>query len=289
MHAEQKRILQEIIRSGVCKHLYIDMGSNIGVQMRKVYQPSGYPGAKVEPTFSRFFGSNNNRKDVCTIGFEANLHHTSRLLELQYNYRNASYPCVIFTETAVSNKIGTVEFFLDPLAKPEKHEWGATAVACNERVKACPDAKNRASALAIDMNQFLHNVYSLWTSTSSYASTKDHKIVAKMDIEGSEFNVLPHMMLHGSICFIDFLIIEFHPLDFHNLSPHDHVLGDIIKHLATKSESCKLEISTRDDETFANDNNVPYPGADESKALIKSMAASASPKSIRRVLSIKRI
>ena len=69
MHAEQKRMLQGILRSGICKHLYIDMGSNIGVQIRKVYQPEGYPGAKVEPTFNQFFGSNaEDRKHVCTIG-----------------------------------------------------------------------------------------------------------------------------------------------------------------------------------------------------------------------------
>ena len=293
MHADQKRMLQGILRSGICKHLYIDMGSNIGVQIRKVYQPDGYPGAKVESTFNRFFGSNaDDRKKVCTIGFEANVHHTARLLAMQYNYRNASFPCVIFTESAVSNKVGIVEFLLDPTAKPEKHEWGATAVPCIERVKEkpCPDASHRASALAVDMNQFLHSVHSLWTSTSSYTSTKDHKIVAKMDIEGSEFNVLPHMILHGSICFIDYLIIEFHPLDMQSLSQLDRSLGDVINHLIKKSESCKLEISGRDDETFGNDNNIPYPSVDKYQELIKSMEPSSSLRqSIRRILSIKRV
>ena len=39
-----------------CRHVYLDVGSNIGVQVRKLYQPELYPGAVVLPVFKEAFG-----------------------------------------------------------------------------------------------------------------------------------------------------------------------------------------------------------------------------------------
>ena len=39
-----------------CYHVYLDVGSNIGVQVRKLYQPKYYPRAGVLKVFQEAFG-----------------------------------------------------------------------------------------------------------------------------------------------------------------------------------------------------------------------------------------
>ena len=44
-----------------CQHVYLDMGTNTGVQIRKLYQPELYPDAPIHPVFERYFGPAENR------------------------------------------------------------------------------------------------------------------------------------------------------------------------------------------------------------------------------------
>ena len=39
-----------------CRHVYLDMGTNRGIQIRKLYEPHLFPNAKVLPIFDKFFG-----------------------------------------------------------------------------------------------------------------------------------------------------------------------------------------------------------------------------------------
>ena len=56
-----------------CDYLYFDLGSNIGVQIRKLFEPEKYPGAAVLPIFDQFFGPAESRRgSVCAFGFEVN-------------------------------------------------------------------------------------------------------------------------------------------------------------------------------------------------------------------------
>jgi hypothetical protein len=94
-------ILETYISRGLCQHFYIDMGTNIGIQLRKLYEPHYFPGAQALPTFDMYFGNekatnNRTRSNVCSIGFEPNHVHFDRLNGLQNKYRMAGYPMVIF-------------------------------------------------------------------------------------------------------------------------------------------------------------------------------------------------
>lgn len=59
--------------------IYIDLGTNLGVQIRKLYDPQQFPGAPVLPYYNQTFG--HNRSNVCSIGVEPNSNpsHTSYL------------------------------------------------------------------------------------------------------------------------------------------------------------------------------------------------------------------
>ena len=51
-----------------CSGFYIDLGTNIGVQVRKLFEPGRYPGAAMAAKFDKFFGA--RRGHVCAIGLE---------------------------------------------------------------------------------------------------------------------------------------------------------------------------------------------------------------------------
>ena len=60
-----------------CEHAYLDVGTNIGVQIRKLYQPHLYPGAEIEPLFSVLYGE-APRCNVCAVGLEPRTHCISK-------------------------------------------------------------------------------------------------------------------------------------------------------------------------------------------------------------------
>ena len=76
-----------------CYHVYLDVGSNIGVQVRKLFEPHLYPKAKVQTIFDHFFGPIELRSEsVCAIGFEPNPNHTTYLKgTLYHDAANESY------------------------------------------------------------------------------------------------------------------------------------------------------------------------------------------------------
>ena len=53
---KQKALLFDYIKNGRCKHIYLDMGSNRGVQIRKLYEPDLYFNATIIPFFNEHFG-----------------------------------------------------------------------------------------------------------------------------------------------------------------------------------------------------------------------------------------
>ena len=63
-----------------CYYVYLDVGSNVGVQVRKLFEPYLYPNAKFLDVFNEEFGPFEERKKhVCAVGFEPNPHHTNKL------------------------------------------------------------------------------------------------------------------------------------------------------------------------------------------------------------------
>lgn len=100
-----------------CYHVYLDVGSNIGIQIRKLFEPSKYPDAAVHSIFDLNFGTFKNRfpegkdKKVCAIGFEPNFQHTPELTKLEKTYNGCGWKVKIFTETAVSDHNGEANFY----------------------------------------------------------------------------------------------------------------------------------------------------------------------------------
>ena len=113
-----------------CKHIFIDVGSNIGVQLQHLFEPGAKPGARMQHTFDKLFGTTVQERvqGVCAVAFEANPHHTVRLRQLERKYRALGAQLNVFTETAISNTGGTKTFHIMASA-PQHHEWGSSLLA----------------------------------------------------------------------------------------------------------------------------------------------------------------
>ena len=88
-----------------CEFVYLDMGTNTGVQIRKLFQPALFPGAAILNIFSRHFGARwlgGDKSAVCAVGWEPNPLHTEHLVGLQTAYRRCGWRVKIHTETGVA-------------------------------------------------------------------------------------------------------------------------------------------------------------------------------------------
>ncbi len=85
-----------------CYHVYLDVGSNIGIQVRKLFEPKLYPDSPIFPLFDKYFGplDENRAKMVCAVGFEPNPRHTLHLKNIELAHKNCSWRSYFYTATA---------------------------------------------------------------------------------------------------------------------------------------------------------------------------------------------
>ena len=125
---------QSTLSTGVldgCKHVYLDVGANIGLQVRKLFEPERFPGALIQPVFDRYFGADvaRRRAEVCAVGFEPNLDLTSRLAELGERYTRLGWR-TSFLKAAASTRDGNVTFYRDvSFVGARNNQWGASMFA----------------------------------------------------------------------------------------------------------------------------------------------------------------
>ena len=158
-------------------------------------------------------------------------------LELEQSYRSCGWRLKILTETAVSDQYGTTEFFSD---NDFSHlEWGGSILGPNVMVpiskakmsknsdnKKKPDDRTKKSAEnkhnvtrtlvnKIKLSDFINNIVAtrIAPSLPEDDAGKDSKlptVLMKIDIEGSELDVVSDLLFSGSLRHVDVAIIEWH-------------------------------------------------------------------------------
>ena len=93
--------IKQLLVTHRCEAVYLDVGSNIGVQIRKLFEPHKYPGAPVHSLFTETFAS-TDRCRVCAIGVEPNPRHRNRLSQLQTRLTAAGAGVTVFEAAAGS-------------------------------------------------------------------------------------------------------------------------------------------------------------------------------------------
>jgi len=202
--------VDELFRSYRCRSVYLDVGSNIGVQIRKLYEPEKYPAAPALRIFDDVFG--RDRCDVCTIGIEPNPHHTARLTDLERRYRATGVP-VLVLHAAASNAESSTQLALEDRDHVNTAEdTGATTVASWQGARAYSsisvvDVRTLdLAALIYRVHRHLQELHGRERGTS--------RILMKLDVEGSEYSILPHLVLTQTLCLVDRAFLEWHPSNY---------------------------------------------------------------------------
>eukprot|EP00947_MAST-08B_sp_MAST-8B-sp1_P001158 g1158.t1 len=228
--AEDRAAVDELFDSHKCEHIYFDVGSNIGVQIRKVYEPYKYVeavrlegdggwqpllNATALVLFRHYFGP-APRCHVCSIGIEANPTHSARLDEVQRRLRAAGAGVLFFKAAAATNSHGKLEF---NVGKPDDvkrfQDWGASAVLSYEENAA---KQSKVSVRTLDLAALVNYVGGKLRGSEA----KEQRVVGrggtpgvrnmvmKLDIEGSEVEVVPRLLATGAFCALDGVFVEWH-------------------------------------------------------------------------------
>ena len=195
-----------------CYHVYLDVGTNIGVQIRKLFEPEKYPKAKVKYIFNHHFGAVQERRGssgriVCAVGFEPNSHFTGYLKELESSYNRCGWKVRIFTETAVSDHNGVAQFFTNAKYQNMERGGGILPPHINKIAKNIP---NYMKVTLVRLSEFLKRVVGNRKLPTVPLGSQPPKVIMKMDIEGSELDVLPDVILTGGLLHVNKIMIEWH-------------------------------------------------------------------------------
>lgn len=215
-----------------CLHVYLDVGTNVGIQFRKLYAPEKYPDALIRDEFVRYFGG-GKREDVCAFGWEPNPHHKADLLRLQDGYRALGRRITINTEAAAGIFDGKGIFKTDGDAK--NYEWGSKVEPVQPGAAPPADAVLVVDIAAWIVKNVVHRRVPNATGSLPPA------VVMKLDIEGSDENVLAKMFQLGALCSLDMIYLE-----------KWHVRNEVhnFLHVASEALGCKVRILMIDDEKY---------------------------------------
>ena len=221
-HRQDTAAIARLIAMHRCEHLYLDVGSNIGVQIRKLFEPHKYPGAPVHTMFDASFGaaSGGKRCRVCAIGVEPNPRHRKRLAQLQRRLSAAGVGVMVFEAAAgAADGVASLQF---GARKSAYEDAGASALGIG-RYKGSDEVQVRmlrlsrivrAARAALDASASAAATTTAGSTAGSTAAVARGQILMKLDVEGSEWTVLPDLMQTGALCAVDQIFAEYHDADF---------------------------------------------------------------------------
>ena len=261
--------IKQLLVTHRCEAVYLDVGSNIGVQIRKLFEPHKYPGAPVHSLFTETFAS-TDRCRVCAIGVEPNPRHRPRLSQLQTRLTAAGAGVTVFEAAAGSaDGVLTLQY---GARKSNFEDAGASTLGIGRY-----QGHDEVVVRMLRLSRLVRLVRAQLDVTARRAGTppgqRSGKILMKLDIEGSEWTVLTDLMDSGALCAVDRVFVEYHDADFERIGAQAGSLRraalvtmrDAVRSLratisaALRAEgSCPTRVVDLDDETFMRDP-APWP------------------------------
>jgi len=175
-----------------CSSILLDLGSNNGVNIRKLYEPEKYGGAKVLPYFDEVFGHSHARQvpasktGLCALGLEPNPEHHDRLKMVQKAYKEQGWN-VHFYPFASWSKDGFMA--LNMTGKKEPPTASKVGEGSHLSMRSLSWAESReVTTRTVDIAAFIK-------------SLPDHSVkLMIMDIEGAEYQSLAQLMQKNVLC-----------------------------------------------------------------------------------------
>ncbi|KHN94100.1 uncharacterized protein MAM_08030 [Metarhizium album ARSEF 1941] len=173
------------------RYVFVDLGANRADSLDIFLQRRE---AKFQYEFPRPEWARHDEADIYL--FEGNPGFNEALVEAKQRCLLEGINVNIFPSTIVDVRDGTRTFFLDTVNHDHDY-WGSSTYAHHQ--DALKSGSNGTELTAVDISRWL------------LMNTLPHDfVVVKMDIEGSEYDVIPHMADMGASSVIDYLFVEWH-------------------------------------------------------------------------------
>jgi hypothetical protein len=186
-----------------CRRVYLDMGSNRGIQIRKLFEPYYYKDAPALPLYDQYFGK--DRDDVCAFGFEPNPIHYPLLRKTERRYRSMGWR-VHFIFGAASHTEGNVTFIRDSAGGSGHGEWGARIFEPGKPKAAIFSESDPVETVkAIDFPSWFDREIRDRIIPPGRGTPL---ILVKTDMEEHDNFVWSSMMIRGMFCDIDYMYGE---------------------------------------------------------------------------------
>ena len=174
---------------------------------------------------------------LCALGFEPNPKHQEELRQIEKKYIEHGWK-VHFFPYAISDEDKQVMFYTKDNSS-ETEDWAASLFQVRR-----------------DMHPYSVKSASLSNFIGTYLRGKKIKLM-KMDIEGSEFEVLTDLMFKRLLCknVIKIIMIEFHGKIFNRLPWKMFYNGTagLLKKIASQTVCNRTTILNVDDESYLHD------------------------------------
>lgn len=175
-----------------CKSILLDLGSNNGVNVRKMYEPEKYGGAKVLPYLSEVFGQPDVRRSpasktgLCALGLEPNPEHHERLQMVQQAYRKQGWN-VHFYPFAAWSKDGFMPLNMTGKKEPATEQKAGEGSHLSMRSTGWTESRQVATR-TVDLAAFIKSL-----------PAQSVKLMI-MDIEGAEYQSLAQLIQKNVLC-----------------------------------------------------------------------------------------
>ena len=177
-----------------CKTIFVDMGANIGMHARFLFEPNLYPASgkqalkEMYQLFESHFGSPSSRSlptnssGICVFGFEANAKQQKRLEQISRYFGDKGM--VVQYQCPKAVWVNETKLLFE-------RKDGIGYGTASRLVDSKSGGQDVVIVETIDIAKFI---------TGIYEEFKPDIIFGKMDIEGAEYTVLPHLEKSGLLC-----------------------------------------------------------------------------------------
>ena len=232
-----------------CTAAYLDVGTNVGVQLRKLFEPHRFEGAPVLPVFSAIFGEDRCR--VCAVGVEPNPRHAQRLDKLESELTAAGFGVLVLRGAATTEE-STVQLALPAKGWMEGIDLDARLgdlEAPQQRNAFATRGAELVNVTGFDLAAVIRHVVSQLPAP--------HRLLMKVDVEGHEYELLPRLVTTGALCLATKLFLEWHPQS--SLMPRGQVRAVTrMTRNALGGAKCTTQLLDLDDESFMH-AATPWP------------------------------
>ena len=206
-----------------CHHVFLDVGANIGIHSRFLFEPTAFPDASFRKIFDTYFGADRDPSTTCALSFEPNpthrVHHTrQKKLYARHGWR---YEPIA---SAVGARAGNLTFYSNIRRETQYLSKGnglrkalGVGFGLADREGAGAGEYSQATAQSgivrpvVDLAAFLlEAVAGRALPRANASSTRPPAVVVKLDVEGVEFAVAPRLLETRALCAVNFISIEWH-------------------------------------------------------------------------------